>query len=89
MKIRTRFQEEQISATLRGEMAVMRLLGLNRNQHMQMAAGEISRQLGMTTSRIAAVLNSLEKKQLIVRRVDPKDRRRRDGLSDGRRHRLP
>lgn len=71
-----RFQEEQISATLRGEMAVMRLLGLNRNQHMQMAAGEISRQLGMTTSRIAAVLNSLEKKQLIVRRVDPKDRRR-------------
>ena len=38
-----RFQEDQISATLRGEMAVMRLLGLNRNQHMQMAAGEISR----------------------------------------------
>lgn len=67
--------EEQISATLRGEMAVMRLL-VGQGDQARMAAGEISRQLGMSTSRIAAVLNSLEKKKMIARHEDPRDRRR-------------
>ena len=48
--------DDQISATLRGEMAVMRLLG-GQGTPCQLAAGEISRKLSMTTSRIAAVLN--------------------------------
>ena len=56
---------EELSQTMRGEMAVLRLL-----------AGEISRGLGMTTSRIAAVLNSLERKGMIIRCADPGDRRR-------------
>lgn len=68
-------QESQISATMRGEMAVMRLLGVSEDG-AAMAAGEISRRLGMTTSRIAAVLNSLEKKRLILRTSDVDDRRR-------------
>ena len=67
--------DDQISATLRGEMAVMRLLGGSGEQR-QLAAGEISRRLSMTTSRIAAVLNSLERKQMIVRKPDPHDKRR-------------
>lgn len=67
--------DDQISATLRGEMAVMRLLG-GRGTPCQLAAGEISRKLSMTTSRIAAVLNSLERKQMIVRQADPHDKRR-------------
>ena len=64
---------EDISQTQRGEMAVLRLLARERRQ---MLAGEISRSLSMTTSRIAAVLNSLEKKDMITRCVDPADRRR-------------
>ena len=64
---------EDISQTQRGEMAVLRLLA---EENRQLLAGEISRGLGMTTSRIAAVLNSLEKKDMITRCVDPADRRR-------------
>ena len=64
---------EDISQTQRGEMAVLRLLA---RENRQLLAGEISRGLGMTTSRIAAVLNSLEKKDMITRCVDPADRRR-------------
>ena len=64
---------ENISQTQRGEMAVLRLLARERRQ---MLAGEISRSLSMTTSRIAAVLNRLEKKEMITRLPDPADRRR-------------
>ena len=64
---------EDISQTQRGEMAVLRLLARERRQ---MLAGEISRSLSMTTSRIAAVLNSLERKGMIIRCADPGDRRR-------------
>ena len=64
---------EDISQTQRGEMAVLRLLA---EENRQLLAGEISRGLGMTTSRIAAVLNSLEKKEMIARLPDPADRRR-------------
>ncbi|MBE5800010.1 MAG: MarR family transcriptional regulator [Clostridiales bacterium] len=64
---------EEISAAMRGEMAVLRLLVQERST---MTAGEISRTLGMTTSRIAAVLGSLEKKAMILRRADERDKRR-------------
>ena len=64
---------EDISQTQRGEMAVLRLLA---RENRQLLAGEISRGLSMTTSRIAAVLNSLEKKGMITRCADPGDRRR-------------
>ena len=64
---------EDISQTQRGELAVLRLLA---EENRQLLAGEISRGLGMTTSRIAAVLNSLEKKDMITRCADPADRRR-------------
>lgn len=64
---------DQVSASLRGEMAVIRLLA---KQDGQMTAGDISRVLHMTTSRIAAVLGSLQKKGMIDRYADPEDRRR-------------
>lgn len=64
---------EEISAAMRGEMAVLRLLA---REGQPIAAGEISRTLGMTTSRIAAVLGSLEKKTLILRQTDASDKRR-------------
>ena len=64
---------DEASAAMRGEMAVMRLLD---RQNGELTAGEISRLLEMTTSRIAAVLGTLEKKGLIVRQADHADRRR-------------
>lgn len=62
-----------MEAALRGEMAVLRLL---YEETYSMTAGEISRRLAMKTPRIAAVLNALEKKNLIVRQADTKDKRR-------------
>lgn len=64
---------DEASAAMRGEMAVMRLLD---RQNGELTAGEISRLLEMTTSRIAAVLGSLQKKGLILRKPDEQDRRR-------------
>lgn len=63
----------EANASMRGEMAVMRLL---EQEQSALTAGDISRLLEMTTSRIAAVLGALEKKGLIVRRADQADRRR-------------
>ena len=65
--------QEGISAAMRGEMAVLRLL---RREEKPLPAGEISRTLSMTTSRIAAVLGSLEKKEMILRKADQADKRR-------------
>ena len=63
----------EVSKLMHGEMAVMRLF---EKEDVPLTAGEISRRLRMTTSRIAAVLNSLEKKALISRFADEKDGRR-------------
>lgn len=63
---------EDVSAALRGEMAVLRLLS---EENCSLTAGEISRMLHMTTSRIAAVLNALQKKGLVIRSRDGLDKR--------------
>ena len=55
-------------------MAVMRLL--HNGTKKKMTAGELSSRLSMTTSRVAAVLGSLEKKGLLERENDAVDRRR-------------
>lgn len=64
---------EDVSASMRGEMAVMRMLA---DEGKPVTAGSISKTLRMTTSRIAAVLSSLEKKELIQRICDEADKRR-------------
>lgn len=64
---------DEVSASMRGEMAVLRLLG---ESDLPMTAGDLSRDLRMTTSRIAAVLNSLQRKGMIERGEDAQDRRR-------------
>ena len=53
-------RENRFSASLCGEMAVMRLL--HNGTKKKMTAGELSSRLSMTTSRVAAVLGILEKK---------------------------
>ena len=64
---------DDVSASMRGEMAVLRQLG---ESELPVTAGDLSRDLHMTTSRIAAVLNSLQKKGMIERGEDAQDRRR-------------
>ena len=64
---------EPVSGTIRGEMAVLRLLSCEESGK---SAGAIADMLHMTTSRIAAVLNSLEKKDMIKRNANPADKRR-------------
>lgn len=64
---------EPVSGAMRGEIAVLKLLFCAKQS---LSAGYISRELDMTTSRIAAVLNSLEKKHMIERVGDAQDRRR-------------
>ena len=65
-------RDNRFSSTLRGEMAVMRLL---HNSRQKMTAGELSSRLDMATSRIAAVLGSLQKKGLLERESDEKRKR--------------
>ena len=67
-------RDNRFSAIMCGEMAVMRLL--HNGGKKRMTAGELSSRLSMTTSRIAAVLGSLEKKGLLERENDEVDRRR-------------
>ncbi|MBQ7885639.1 MAG: winged helix-turn-helix transcriptional regulator [Clostridia bacterium] len=64
---------EEVSQTMRGEMAVLRLL---EHEGAPLTAGDISRLLTMRTSRIAAVLGSLERKDMVRRQADARDRRR-------------
>ena len=60
------------------------LFGLNLNEGMalctvnqqgRMSAGELSSELGLTTSNMSKVLSSAEKKGLLVRTLGPTDRR--------------
>lgn len=64
---------DRVRETMRGEAAVMRLLMRERRS---LTPGEICRLLGMTSSRVAAVLASLEKKGMVARKSDETDRRR-------------
>ena len=64
---------DRVSETMRGEAAVMRLL---MREGRSLTPGEVTRALGMTSSRIAAVLGALEKKEFILREADTQDRRR-------------
>lgn len=66
-------RDNRFNAIMCGEMAVMRLLHSGSKQ--KMTAGELSSRLDMTTSRIAAVLGSLQKKGLLERESDEEDRR--------------
>lgn len=57
----------------KGEMAV---LGYLVYEHNEATAGELSDTLGMGSSRIAAILNTLTQKGLAKRNPDPEDGRR-------------
>lgn len=57
----------------KGEMAI---LGYLHFEHDGATPGELSEVSCVVSSRIAAVLNALEKKEYAIRRPDPQDKRR-------------
>ena len=65
--------QKQIHESMQGEAFV---LGCLAHQEGSMLPSEISGIMNISTARIAATLNGLERKGLITRRIDVSDRRR-------------
>ena len=65
--------QKHISESLRGEAFALQYIAYHNGPVLP---GEISDEMGISSARIAAALNSLEKKGLVTRRIDPEDRRR-------------
>ena len=65
--------QQHISESLRGEAFALQYIA---HHDGPVLPGEISGEMGISSARIAAALNSLEKKGLVMRRIDPDDRRR-------------
>jgi len=64
---------KRISESMHGEAFVLKYLSY---QDGFVLPSEISNIMGISSARIAAALNSLERKGLITRQIDPSDRRR-------------
>lgn len=70
---RKRNISKKIDDSMRGEHFVLNYI----SEHQEnVTPSDISNEMGITSARIAAALNSLEKKGLIIRSIDPQDRRR-------------
>ena len=63
---------QQLSQMVRGEMFVLNYLFTHEGA---IHPKELSRQMAVTTARIASLLNHMEQKQLLLRRADPDDNR--------------
>ena len=63
---------QQLSQMVRGEMFVLNYLFTHEGA---IHPKELSRQMAVTTARIASLLNHMEQKQLLLRRADPEDNR--------------
>lgn len=68
-----RNSQKQINDSMYGENFVLFFIFEHSSR---VSPSDISKAMGITSARIAAILNSLEKKDLISRRIDPDDRRR-------------
>ncbi len=72
-QMRQQNSQKQINDTMYGENFVLFFI----NEHPdKVIPSDISHALGITSARVAAALKSLERKDLIVRKIDPDDRRR-------------
>ncbi len=72
-QMRKRKAQKQLSDSMQGESFVLFYISHHEGY---VIPSDISNEMGISSARIAATLNSLEKKGLIVRRIDGKDRRR-------------
>ena len=65
--------QKQIDESMQGEHFVLHLISFHQRSVLP---SEISNRMGISSARIAAALNSLERKGLITRKIDISDRRR-------------
>lgn len=65
--------QKQINESMRGEHFIVQYINM---QGRKVQPSEISNEMRISSARVAAALNSLEKKGFIVREIDPSDRRR-------------
>lgn len=65
--------QKKIDGVMRGEIFVIIYIAQNGRSVLP---SEISNAMGISTARIAAALNNLEKKGLITRQIDVSDRRK-------------
>jgi len=65
--------QKQISESLRGETFALQYIA---EREGYVIPSEISNEMGISSARIAAALNSLENKGFVTRQIDPSDRRR-------------
>ena len=72
-KMRKRKSPKRINDSLHGEQFVLAFLSRHDGR---VIPGDISKEMGISSARIAAALNNLEAKGLISRSIDPCDRRR-------------
>lgn len=82
-RMRRRNDQRQINDSMHGENFVLSYISEHEGN---VIPSDISNAMGTTSARIAAVLNSLEGKGFISRRIDPSDRRKIliDLTDDGR-----
>ena len=66
--------QKNITDSMQGEKMILRFLGNRKGEDV--LPGDISEALGISSARVAAALNRLEDKGLILRSIDPEDRRR-------------
>lgn len=72
-QMRGRNAQKQVNDSMHGENFVLTYISEHEGN---VIPSDISNAMGTTSARIAAVLNSLEGKGLISRRIDAEDRRR-------------
>jgi len=72
-QLRTRNAQKQISESMHGETFVLHYISQHEGN---VIPSEISNEVGISTARVAATLNSLESKGWITRKIDVNDRRR-------------
>jgi MarR family transcriptional regulator, organic hydroperoxide resistance regulator len=72
-QLRRRGPQKQISDSMHGEIFVLHYISQHEDN---VIPSEISNEIGISTARVAATLNSLESKGLITRKIDVNDRRR-------------
>lgn len=70
--VRKAKMQKNINEALQGEGPVLHYIARNGEA---VQPGEISQKLNISTARVAATLNSLEKKEMITRQIDTNNRR--------------
>ncbi|HEX3078603.1 MAG TPA: MarR family transcriptional regulator [Lachnospiraceae bacterium] len=72
-QMRKRSAQKHINDSMHGENFVLHYISMHEGN---VVPSDISNEMGITSARIAATLNSLEGKGFISRRIDAQDRRR-------------